>query len=522
MGLLLVALISHLGYLPVDTSSDEPRRALVALEMIYSNDYLTPTINGERYFNKPPLYNWLIVGSYWLFGNYSSFALRFPMLVSLLLLGLTTFVFVRQYAPVSAGRRTMIAWVVTLMVLTNGRVLFYDSLWSSIDIPFAWLTYLAMMLIYHFDRRGQYALLFLTSYALTALGFLTKGLPAVVFQGLTLLSWFACRRQLWRLVQPAHIAGILLLLGIIGSYYAAYLSRNHIPFGQIASVLFDESTKRTVVEFGVGQTLLHLLTFPFEMIFHFAPYLLLLVLLTRRGALATLGNDSFIAFNALVFSVNILVYWSSPQVYARYLIGLLPLLFTVLAYLYYEKNQPTDSLRRGIDYAWLGMALIVTVGCWVTLFVPQTRTIPGVVWKTALTSVLLAAGSWWLWHSPGNRLMPMVLVMVAVRIGMNMLTLPGRLPSRQFYKNESDRIARKTLGAPLYGFRETIGSTGATDVNSFYIAVVRGNILRRTDQKRAGAYYIADSLSLIGQQYERIDTLRLFDRHRALLVRFTP
>ena len=84
IGGLSTVLWSHLGYLPLDTRSDEPRRALVALEMILSNDYVTPTLNGARYFNKPPLYNWIIAGSYHLFGNYSSFALRFPMLVVLL------------------------------------------------------------------------------------------------------------------------------------------------------------------------------------------------------------------------------------------------------------------------------------------------------------------------------------------------------------------------------------------------------------------------------------------------------
>ena len=32
---------------------EEPRRALVALELIPSDDWLIPTTNGELYFNKP-------------------------------------------------------------------------------------------------------------------------------------------------------------------------------------------------------------------------------------------------------------------------------------------------------------------------------------------------------------------------------------------------------------------------------------------------------------------------------------
>ncbi|UHG90070.1 ArnT family glycosyltransferase [Spirosoma oryzicola] len=521
LGLLLVALVSHLGYLPLDTSSDEPRRALVAIEMMLSGDYITPTLNGELYFNKPPLYNWFIVLFYRFFDNYSSFTLRLPMVVSILLLGVTVFSFVRRYIPVRADKATMVAFVVAMMVLTNGRVLIYDSLWSSIDFPFAWLTYLAMMLVYHFDRRQKYWALFLSTYALTALGFLTKGLPAVVFQGLTLLSWFIYTRQFRRLFHPAHFVGIGLFLLITGCYYAAYFSRNHIPLTSVASVLFDESAKRTVVTFGVGETLLHLLTFPFEMIYHFVPYLLLLILLFRRGNIKRLRQEPFIAFNTVVFLANVVVYWSSPQVYARYLIGLLPLLFTVLAYCYYEQSEPTQMDRKWVERIWLGSAMIVTAGCWVALFHPKTSIVEGITWKVTLIFMLLAISTWWLWQDTTNRLARMLLVMVVVRIGINWITLPGRLASRQFYKNESERIARKTMGSPLYSYRETIyNSSGAADVNSFHITALRGEILRKTNRKLPNAYYIADSASLQGERYETIDTICLFNKHPAKLVRF--
>ncbi|QJW92387.1 glycosyl transferase [Spirosoma taeanense] len=504
----------------MDTRSDEPRRALVALEMMLSGDYVTPTLNGERYFNKPPLYNWIIIASYRLFGNYSSFALRFPMAISLLLFGLTIFGVVRRYMPVPRERAFLVAFVAAMMVLTNGRVLLYDTLLGLIDITFSWLTYSAMMLVFHFDRRRNYWALFLTTYCLTALGFLMKGLPSVVFQGLTLTSWFLYTRQFRRLGHPAHFAGIGLFLLLTGSYYVAYFTRNHIPFTDVAAVLFDESAKRTVVKFGIVETLLHLLTFPFEFLYHFAPYTLLLVLLFRKGLVRTLRAEPFVAFNALVFIVNVLIYWSSPQVYARYLIGLLAPLFTLLAYLYYEQTNKNDRARWWVEQIWLGMALIVTVGCWVALWLPQTRPITGLVWKTALTFTLLSFNTYWLWRAVDNRLGRMLLVMVSVRIGMNLLVLPGRLASREYYKAESERIARRSLGKPLYAYRQTVGSTGATDVNSFHIAALRNEILRKTDQKRPDAYYIADSLDLAGQRYVVIDTLRLFDRHPASLVRF--
>lgn len=520
IGLFIIAVFSYLGYLPIDTSSDEPRRALVALEMILSGDYITPTINGELYFNKPPFYNWVIIAFYRLLGNYSSFTLRLPVAVSLLLLGVTIFFFVRKYVPARKESVSAIAFVVAMMVLTNGRVLIYDSLWSSIDIPFAWLTYLAMMLVYHFERRGNYWALFLATYALTAIGFMTKGLPSLVFQSFTLLSWFVYTKQFRRLWHPAHFAGIGLFLLIVGSYYWAYFSRNHIPLSNVADVLFEESTKRTVVTFGVVETALHLLTFPFEMIYHFVPYMLLLALLVRANSWAVLRTNSFIAFNVVVFLANIWVYWSSPQVYARYLIGQLPLVFTVLAYCYYELSSPDDTSRKWIERIWLGLSLLVTVGCWVALVHPKTQLVDGIGWKTTAAFLMMAIATWALWQDKKNRLRRMLLVMIVVRISLNWIALPGRLASRVFYKKESERIARESLGAPLYGYKETIGSTGATDVNSFHIAAFRGEILRLSSRRQAGAYYLADSLSLVGEHYETVDTTRLFDRHPAKLVRF--
>src|SRR5262245_53713564 len=89
--LLAWAYLSHLGFYPMDIESDEPIRSLVALEMIYSGDYISPTLNGVLYLNKPPIFNWMIIASYKLFGEYSSFALRFPAIVSTFILGFVTF-----------------------------------------------------------------------------------------------------------------------------------------------------------------------------------------------------------------------------------------------------------------------------------------------------------------------------------------------------------------------------------------------------------------------------------------------
>ncbi|GAB3260758.1 hypothetical protein GCM10027347_25310 [Larkinella harenae] len=523
--LLLPALFSYLGYLPLDTGSDEPRRALVALEMILSGDYLTPTLNGELYFNKPPLYNWLIASSFHLFGDYSSFALRFPMAVSLLLYGATIYGLVKPHL----GQR--VAFAAALMLVTNTRILLYDSMLGLIDITFSWLTYAAFILVYNFDKKRNYWALFLTTYLLTALGFMMKGLPSLVFQGLTLLAYFLYTKQFWRLFHPAHFVSVGLFLLIVGSYYWAYFDRNHIPPEKIATVLFDESAKRTVVQFGIGETLLHMLTFPFEMIYHYAPWMFMVVLLFRKGVFrekktatttesALVTGQPFILFNAVIFLVNFVIYWSSPQVYARYLLMLLPLLFTVFAYIYYERTDPADWRRRGWELLLGTVLVVVTLGAWVPVFHPETQSIPGLWWKCSLMFIGLAFITYHYIRQSQHRLIILIAFLAVFRNGFNWLVIPPRLAHRQEYKDSSERVARQSLGKPLYSYKQTIGDDGQTDVNSFHIEAVRGEILRKTDQKIPNALYIADSASLVGERYQTLSEFDLFDRQPVKLIQF--
>ncbi len=367
--LLFPALFVNLGFLPLDLPTDEGRRALVALEMMLSGDYITPTLNGELYFNKPPLYNWIIAASFQLWNEISMFALRFPVVIGLLLYGLTMFFFLKKHFD------WLQAFIITFFFITCGRIFFYDSFLGLIDITYSWATFSIFMLTFHFYEKKRFYALFLVTYLLTAIGFLMKGLPSLVFQAITLLVIFSYNRRFWKLVSVEHALGILLLFSILGTYYYFYFTVNDSSPETVANVLWGETTKRTVVRFGVLVTIAHILTFPVEMLYHFAPWTVLVIFLFRKDLLQQINRHPFIKFCAYTFFFNIIVYWTSPEVYPRYLHMLAPLVFIVYGWLLF--NAPPAAWQiRVLKPFLLVVAILVSIAPLVFPFVKVLQDIP--------------------------------------------------------------------------------------------------------------------------------------------------
>src|SRR5574338_939882 len=83
LGVLLAwpAFLVHLGLIAF--IGDEGIRSLVAFEMKMSGNFIVPTMNGEFYYNKPPLYNWFIYGMSMLLGHFGEWPSRLTTLISL-------------------------------------------------------------------------------------------------------------------------------------------------------------------------------------------------------------------------------------------------------------------------------------------------------------------------------------------------------------------------------------------------------------------------------------------------------
>ena len=110
--LLLVAFCGFLFFYGLGAfglvGADEPRYAQVAREMLERSDWVTPTLLGKPWLEKPPLYYWEAMVSFRAFGV-SDRAARLPGAFDAAMLVAAIYFFLRRFRPGSEMDGALIA-----------------------------------------------------------------------------------------------------------------------------------------------------------------------------------------------------------------------------------------------------------------------------------------------------------------------------------------------------------------------------------------------------------------------------
>ncbi len=181
-GLCLLVFFWHLAY-PL-FEPDESRYVQIALEMVQSQDYLVPRLQGEPYLDKPPLLYWATAGSFLLFGVSESSARLVPAcsatwtVLAVFLLG----------GRLLGARR---AWLAALLLLLSigfvlaGRYVLMDGLLTCCTTTSFLASFLAIR-----GHSLRWTWWIVAAFS-TGLGLLTKGPVAValVVPPLAALGW---------------------------------------------------------------------------------------------------------------------------------------------------------------------------------------------------------------------------------------------------------------------------------------------------------------------------------------------
>ncbi|PYX42245.1 MAG: hypothetical protein DMG83_21360 [Acidobacteria bacterium] len=191
--------------------ADEPRYAQVAREMLERHDWITPTLGGCAWLEKPPLYYWQAMAAYRLFGV-RDWAARLPSAVDASLVVLGVYLFLRKLRPgLHVDGALMTASVA-------GIVGFAHS--ASTDMPLAAVFSLAMLAWYAWWETSQKKYLG-TFYFFLGLAVLAKGPVAPVLAGVVIVLFAAAAKNARIVLRTLWIPGVLLFFLVALPWYLA-------------------------------------------------------------------------------------------------------------------------------------------------------------------------------------------------------------------------------------------------------------------------------------------------------------
>lgn len=209
-----------LGNRPFATP-DEGRYVEIPREMTVTHDYVTPRLNGVKYFEKPPLFYWLQAASIKAFGLGEA-----PMRLWVTLLAtlgcLAVFLFGAYHFTPPIGLAAAFILATAPLYYAIGRLIVLDMP-VTVFITCSMFAFLQTIHTPPGRTRRLWAYAF---YAACALGVLTKGIMTLAVAGCVIVIWATITRS-WRDLWPAYLpTGLLLFFSISAPWHILASIRN--------------------------------------------------------------------------------------------------------------------------------------------------------------------------------------------------------------------------------------------------------------------------------------------------------
>lgn len=202
-----VLFLTGLGAAPL-IDPDEGRYAEIPREMLVRGDFVTPTLNYVKYFEKPPLLYWVNAGSMAIFGQ-NEFAARLPSALSGLFTVLLTYLAGRRLF----NRRTAVTGALILgscaVFLFQSRIILTDML-LTFCLSAALFSFLLAVRSSERHRTNLYRLFFICC----GLAVLTKGLIGIVLPG-GIIFWYLLLGRRWYILKEIPWFSGLLLFALV-------------------------------------------------------------------------------------------------------------------------------------------------------------------------------------------------------------------------------------------------------------------------------------------------------------------
>jgi 4-amino-4-deoxy-L-arabinose transferase-like glycosyltransferase len=212
LALTAALLMLRLGSVPL-LGPDEPRYARVAVEMHRSGDWVTPTLQGKPWLEKPALYYWLASAAYSLLGENETAARLPSVAAALLLVGFTALVGARLFGR-AAGLHAGFILATALLPFAYGRAAAMDMLLAA-----TLTTSLGLLALRVLGIAGPLAVP--AAAAFMGLATLAKGPIGLLLPGLVIAVYVFLRRESRWIAELLRPGSILAFAVVAAPWYVA-------------------------------------------------------------------------------------------------------------------------------------------------------------------------------------------------------------------------------------------------------------------------------------------------------------
>lgn len=328
---------------------DEGRYSEIPREMLASGDWLTPRLNGLKYFEKPALQYWATATAFTLFGEHHWTARLWPALTGFLGVLVTAFATARLF-----GRQAglMAGAILGGSVLWN-VIAHVNTLDMSVSFFLAAAVF-ALCLAQRDDanpaesRRWQDG-----AWVLLALAVLSKGLIGLVLPAATVVAYTLWQRDWSFIPRIRPFRGLLIVLAITAPWFVAVSLANP----EFARFFFIHEHFERFLTKAHGR---------YQPIWYFLPILLIGMLpwlgSLLQGLVAGMRREAGLRFQPqrflLVWTVVVFVFFSvSSSKLASYILPIFPTLAALIGL-----HLAGYAVSRRIEWHALP-AIVMAAGC---------------------------------------------------------------------------------------------------------------------------------------------------------------
>lgn len=352
---------------------DEPVYAETAREMIQYQDYISPRIYGNFWYDKPPMYYWLVAGSFKIFGG-GEFAARFPSA----LLGICGVAMLYL-----AGRKLFSdrAALIAALVLATSIEYFYLAKAAVTDITLTF--FLAGSLLAFLLKR------FHLFYLCAALAVVTKGPIGVVFPAGIVFLYLLLTKNLAQLKHMKLFSGCLIFMLVALPWYLAMYYYHGTAFTE-TFLGFHNITRFTTPEHSAGKLWYYYIP---VLILGFFPWSAFMVQAVYQAVRSSHQPLMFL----IIWTVVVLAFFTVSQTkLVSYILPMYPPLALLVGWYIDRIWSQGDSKAWKISAVLLTVLIMLLEGA---LFVTGKKFVPQMIVGVKLTAILfglLAPAIWWM------------------------------------------------------------------------------------------------------------------------------